>query len=105
MQDIICDYITKNYEKIIDDGTIKDIVVELYDNSENNYTYKIHITIQHNKGHIYLFDDKLEIIYYTDRILYKNLYRGVSNIPIINITPLDSLGNAIKKYFENIESK
>lgn len=105
MENIICDYITKHYEQIIDDGKLKDISVELYDNFENYYLYKIYITIKHNKGHVYVFNDQLEINYYSDKILYKNLYRGISNIPIINIISLPDLGNIVNKYFDNIKFK
>ena len=105
MNSIIHDYITKNYSKIVNESILKNVNVELSDNFDNNYLFNISIKTENYKGEIYNFNDKLEISYYPDKILYKNLHRGISNIPIINTTLLADLGNIIKKYFDDIKIK
>jgi hypothetical protein len=96
MQDIIKEYITKNYNLIVNESILKNINVESCDSFDNYYLYNISIKTENYKGEIYNFNDKLEITIYSDYILYKNLYRGTSNVPIINITSLPNLGNIIK---------
>lgn len=105
MNSIIHDYITKNYSKIVNESILKNVNVELSDNFDNNYLFNISIKTENYKGEIYNFNDKLLVYYYPDIILYKNLHRGISNVPIINTTLLTNLGNIIKNYFDNIKSK
>jgi hypothetical protein len=102
MDKIIHDYLTNNFHLIVNESILKNLNVEISDVFENYYLYNISIKTENFKGEIYNFNDKLEISYYNDKILYKNLYRGISNIPIINITSLPDLGNIIKNYFDNI---
>jgi hypothetical protein len=102
MEKIIYDYITIHFNKIVDGSILKNVNVELSENFENIYLYNISIKTENYKGDIFNFDDKLEIIYYPDYILYKNLHRGISQEPIINITLLADLGVNIKNYLLNL---
>lgn len=100
MEQILIDYITNNFTKITNDPILKEVDIRLIDNIQNHYIYNIYVKTQNYKGYICTFDDKLEINIYNNRIIYKNLYRGFSNEPIINISSFPDLGNIISDYFQ-----